>query len=281
MIYQQARSRKSKDGKERSEGFIEQERARERIGGGVGGLPAVPTKIEEVPFRRQDRRTLNARYRRIMDRKLIVFILGAGLLLLFLGSTLVFLYSRFRIEKKYMEPFIVIGPVLIGGGDMTVFFSVEVCYRLYTANKRVLDPDLDKIVNPHEVKHWMDPQLIPYGWGLYKEEEEVITIEKEPSSPQNKQPPSSSTIPKNDGCSLPLLPTSMPSMSTMSNISTPILQSTTMESVMESSMSTLIDTPIVKSTTMESMMESNPSESKGDLAGTPGLVLRPSVLALA
>ena len=66
------------------------------------------------------------------------------------------------------------------------------------ANKRVLDPDLDKIVNPHEVKnffdgddflfslflfykcgflqkvkHWMDPKLIPYGWGLFKEEEEV------------------------------------------------------------------------------------------------------------
>ena len=80
-----------------------------------------------------------------MSRKLIVFIVGAGLLLLFLGSTLVFLYSRFRqsykkksstwkiteqlsyrIEKKYMEPFIVIGPVLIGGGVMTVFFSVEV-----------------------------------------------------------------------------------------------------------------------------------------------------------
>ena len=61
----------------------------------------------------------------------------------------------------------------------------------------MLDPDLDKIVNPHEVKnflvvmiicfsffsskcgllqkvkHWMDPQLIPYGWGLFKEEEEV------------------------------------------------------------------------------------------------------------
>ena len=31
--------------------FPPQERARERIGGGVGGLPAVPTKIEEVPFR--------------------------------------------------------------------------------------------------------------------------------------------------------------------------------------------------------------------------------------
>ena len=31
--------------------FSPQERARERIGGGLGGLPAVPTKIEEVPFR--------------------------------------------------------------------------------------------------------------------------------------------------------------------------------------------------------------------------------------
>ena len=32
----------------------------------------------------------------------------------------------FRDEKKYMEPFIVIGPVLIGGGIMTVLFSLEV-----------------------------------------------------------------------------------------------------------------------------------------------------------
>ena len=28
----------------------------------------------------------------------------------------------------------------------------QVCYRLYRANKRVQDPDLDKIVNPHEVR---------------------------------------------------------------------------------------------------------------------------------
>ena len=32
----------------------------------------------------------------------------------------------YRYEKRYMEPFIVIGPVLIGGGIMTVLFSVEV-----------------------------------------------------------------------------------------------------------------------------------------------------------
>ena len=40
----------------------------------------------------------------------------------------------YRIEKKYMEPFIVIGPVLIGGGVMTVFFSVEVRIKVTLAN---------------------------------------------------------------------------------------------------------------------------------------------------
>ena len=33
-----------------------------------------------------------------------------------------------------MEPFIVIGPVLIGGGVMTVFFSVEVKKKSDTGN---------------------------------------------------------------------------------------------------------------------------------------------------
>ena len=42
--------------------------------------------------------------------------------------------------------------------------------RLAKANKRVQDPDLDKWTNPHDVKHRMDPKLIPFGWGLFKEE---------------------------------------------------------------------------------------------------------------
>ena len=25
-----------------------------------------------------------------------------------------------------------------------------------------------------QVKHWMDPQIIPYGWGLFSEGEEVV-----------------------------------------------------------------------------------------------------------
>ena len=64
---------------------------------------------------------------------------------------------------------------------MTIMFSVEICIRLYKAKKRVQDPDLDNLINPHEVKHWMDPKLIPYGWGLFKEgmdNDEVILVEK-------------------------------------------------------------------------------------------------------
>ena len=66
-----------------------------------------------------------------------------------------------------------VGPVLIGAGFMTIMFSVEICVRLDRAKKRVKDPDLDNLINPHEVKHWMDPKLIPYGWGLFKEDEEI------------------------------------------------------------------------------------------------------------
>ena len=70
-----------------------------------------PTRIEEVPFRwwlvrlgedaqkiqkwfisrRQDRRTLNARYRRKMDRRLILCIAGSSLVLLALGEYQIFL----------------------------------------------------------------------------------------------------------------------------------------------------------------------------------------------
>ena len=58
---------------------------------------------------------------------------------------------------------------------MTIMFSVEICVRLYKAKKRVQDPDLDNLTNPHEVKHWMDPRIIPFGWGLFKEEEQGVS----------------------------------------------------------------------------------------------------------
>ena len=50
--------------------------------------------------------------------------------------------------------------------------------RLYKAKKRVQDPDLDNLINPHEVKHWMDPKIIPFGWGLFAEEgDEVLVLD--------------------------------------------------------------------------------------------------------
>ena len=63
------------------------------------------------------------------------------------------------------------GPVLLAAGLMTIMCSLEICLRLYKANKRVQDPDLDNLCNPHEVKHWMDPNIIPYGWGLFNKGE--------------------------------------------------------------------------------------------------------------
>ena len=56
---------------------------------------------------------------------------------------------------------------------------MEVCVRLYRSKKRVQDPDLDSLDNPHEVKHWVEPAIIPYGWGLFEDDDEVLVIERE------------------------------------------------------------------------------------------------------
>ena len=85
---------------------------------------------------------------------------------------------------------------MIGKPDQ-IKIVTQVCVRLYKANQRVRDPELDNLLNIHEVgqfsaknildfkkevswgfqvKHWMDPQIIPYGWGLFSEGEEVRVI---------------------------------------------------------------------------------------------------------
>jgi len=71
---------------------------------------------------------------------------------------------------------------MLAAGGMCLFLSGEVCLRLYKKTKKVLDPDLDNIANPHEVKHWMDPKLIPFGWGLFEVDDEIIVIEKDPDA---------------------------------------------------------------------------------------------------
>jgi len=139
-----------------------------------------PISIEDVPFRRQDRMTLNARNRMDRDRKLIFFIVGLGILMIVIGLLMLLIYKVYHEDFKHIRPVLVIGPCLLAAGFMCLFLSGEVCLRLYKQTKKVLDPDLDNIANPHEVKHWMDPRLIPFGWGLFDIDDEVIEIEKEP-----------------------------------------------------------------------------------------------------
>jgi hypothetical protein len=128
----------------------------------------VPKSIEEVPFRRQDIRILIAKNRRMMDRKLILFLVTCGLLMMMLGLGLVLAYISFQHQHQHIRPLIVIGPVLIGASFFTIMFSIEICIRLRTSLKRIQDRDIDNNSNPHEVKHWMDPKLIPYGWGMFE-----------------------------------------------------------------------------------------------------------------
>ena len=61
---------------------------------------------------------------------------------------------------------------MLAAGLMTIMCSLEICLRLSRANKRVQDPDLDNLTNPHEVKHWMDPKIIPYGWGMFADNDD-------------------------------------------------------------------------------------------------------------
>ncbi|CAB4068658.1 unnamed protein product [Lepeophtheirus salmonis] len=94
----------------------------------------IPHHIEDIPFRRQDKRILNARKKRIED------------------------YKRTKI-------FLVLGPVLAVIGFVVMMFSIEVCVRLIRSIKREKDPEIDEIENVHHIKHWVHPELIPFGWG--------------------------------------------------------------------------------------------------------------------
>ena len=56
----------------------------------------VPTKIEDVPFRRQDRRILNARKKRINARRIIGFGVTISLLMILIGAALLTLYIMYK-----------------------------------------------------------------------------------------------------------------------------------------------------------------------------------------
>ena len=60
-------------------------------------------------------------------------------------------------EPQIFGPFVIIGSVLLVSGAMFLFFATEICNRLKKNAARVRDPEIDKLRNLHEVKHWVDP----------------------------------------------------------------------------------------------------------------------------
>ena len=59
-------------------------------------IPLPPESIEDVPFRRQDRRILNARKKRIMDRKLIACQVLTGIVLVLVGVLCIVLWWQLK-----------------------------------------------------------------------------------------------------------------------------------------------------------------------------------------
>ena len=59
----------------------------------------IPEKIEDVPFRQQDRRILNARKKRIIAKRIICFGITTCLTFLGLGIALIVIYCLFQKGK--------------------------------------------------------------------------------------------------------------------------------------------------------------------------------------
>lgn len=132
----------------------------------IAGLE-VPKTIEDVPFRRQDRRILNARKKRIIARRIIGFGVFIAVLLILTGAALIALYIIYHDDKDFwfVNPFIIVGIVVVVCGIMFGAFTVETCIWLRAASARVTDKDIDSISNLHLIKHWIEPELVPFGWG--------------------------------------------------------------------------------------------------------------------
>ena len=66
----------------------------------------------------------------------------------------------YREDLHHVGPLIIIGPIMVTAGLGLVVFSLELIIRLLKQIKRVMDPNLLKTNNLHEVKHWIEPGTI-------------------------------------------------------------------------------------------------------------------------
>ena len=64
-----------------------------------------------------------------------------------------------RQDVQHVGPLIILGPILVTTGLGLVVFSLELMIRLMKQIKRVMDPNLLKTNNLHEVKHWIEPGI--------------------------------------------------------------------------------------------------------------------------
>ena len=64
---------------------------------------------------------------------------------------------NFRGEFRSAGPLIIAGPILVITGLLMISCSIELALRLRRQIKRVMDPNLLKTNNFHEVKHWVEP----------------------------------------------------------------------------------------------------------------------------
>eukprot|EP00095_Tigriopus_kingsejongensis_P005600 maker-scaffold541_size141817-snap-gene-0.26 protein:Tk05600 transcript:maker-scaffold541_size141817-snap-gene-0.26-mRNA-1 annotation:"membrane protein" len=127
--------------------------------------PVAPTKIEDVPFRRQDRRIVNARKRRTMDRQLIKCLCFFGIVAVLAGVAFIVMWFQYKEQERLVDPFVIIGTCVVIFGLILILCTIEVCIKLQKNVKRVRDPEIDNVKSLHLIKHWIQPELIPYGWG--------------------------------------------------------------------------------------------------------------------
>jgi hypothetical protein len=49
---------------------------------------------------------------------------------------------------------------------------------------------VDRSVTQSQIKHWMDPRIIPYGWGQFSQDEEILVMEKGEGGMEREEAPS-------------------------------------------------------------------------------------------
>jgi len=141
-------------------------------------LQIIPTSMEEAPLRRQDQRTINAISRRKGDKHLILCITFSAFVFLTIGISSIYIWFIYRSEFVVVGPLIVVGPVIGATGIFLLLALVEIVARLNHNTKRVMDKDLFQVENLHEVKHWVEPVLIGFGWGQFNVEEEAKLLDE-------------------------------------------------------------------------------------------------------